>query len=111
MKNRIKGNSVRLRLSKSEVERFGLTGVIEETTIFPEQSLTYRLVRSPGAVELNASFADNIITVAVPSVIADDWVNTGLVGFDSRHTALPRDPFGASRQTDNNDTLYILVEK
>jgi hypothetical protein len=46
MKLRLNRGSLRLRLSKSEVEEFGKTGRVEEIVKFgagPQDSLTYRI--------------------------------------------------------------------
>ena len=54
MKLRLQGNSVRLRLTRSEVERLRETGLVEESIEFGSgELLVYRLQsrREPGSVE------------------------------------------------------------
>ena len=66
MKLRLQGNSVRLRLTRSEVERLRETGLVEESIEFDSgESLVYRLQsrREPGPVEAN--FRQVVITVTV----------------------------------------------
>ena len=43
MKIRIKGNAIRYRLTRSDVDKFSANGYIEETTDFGRQTLTYAL--------------------------------------------------------------------
>lgn len=93
MKIRIKGNSLRYRLTKSDVIRFAREGYIEETTDFGDQVLVYALQRTD-ATDLAAHFNNNKITMLMPGTIADEWCTTGIVGFDN-----------------NTPTLYLLIEK
>ncbi len=93
MKIRIKGNSLRYRLTRTEVETFAKTGYIEETTNFGDQRLTYALQRFLGG-QLSAQFSNNKITMLMPHTMADEWTWTNIVGFETNAT-----------------NLYLLVEK
>lgn len=93
MKIRIKSNSLRYRLTRSEVERFIHDGVIKEKIQIGDDALTYILQRTAEDT-VSASFHNNIITCLVPEKIANEWANTDQVGFD--HT---------------DGDLHILVEK
>jgi hypothetical protein len=99
MKIRIKGNSLRYRLTRPEVERFSATGLVEERVNFGDLALTYVLCKTE-ADALFASFKDNRITLYLPSGLVDEWVNTDKVGFDQQM------PLNG---TEGN--LYLLVEK
>lgn len=102
MKLRIKGNSIRLRLTRSEVARFGETGQVAETISFgtlPTQQLTYQLVRNADIIALAADFTENCITVQMPAQLAQSWIDTDVVGFEA---AMP---------LPGNDSLFILIEK
>jgi hypothetical protein len=81
MKIRIKGNSLRYRLSKSDVEKFCSVGYLEETTNFGSQQLIYALQRG-GHDGLEATFDNNKITVTMPTAMAAEWGKTDRVGFD-----------------------------
>ena len=97
MKIRIKGNTVRLRLTKTEVENFGKDGVVEENTQFePDSALTYSLKKADCS-ELEASFSGGNIEVRVPQNMATEWVNTEKVGMGSHN--------------ESDKTLQILIEK
>jgi len=85
MKLRIKGNSLRLRLTRSEVARLGEAGRVEETINFsPHQSLVYELIVEPDiescAGALRASFNEGRITVRLPLTLARELVETTCVG-------------------------------
>lgn len=93
MKIRIKGNSLRYRVTKSDIERFSKDGYIEETISFGNEKLTYALQQS-FEKELHADFKDQKITLFVPMLMAGEWTNTDRVGFEN-----------------SNGPLYILIEK
>jgi hypothetical protein len=102
MKLRIKGNSIRLRLLRSEVERFATAGQISETVEFgPGASsfFRYTLRMSPEAEITSAEFRGNEIAIVVPETFAREWANGTDVGFEVAQ------PIG------NGETLSILVEK
>jgi hypothetical protein len=99
MKIRIKGNSLRYRLTRPEVERFVKTGRIEEQINFGGATLYYSILMTD-ADWLSASFMDNRITLFFPAALIDEWINTDRAGFDHR---VPLEGTG--------ETLYLLVEK
>lgn len=100
MKIRIKGNSIRLRLTKTEITNFGEQGSIEERTLFAGGIfLSYKLQRQPGIDELKASYSENRITVLVPEAMAQEWVATDIVGFENK------------MDTGNGEQLFLLIEK
>lgn len=82
MKIRINGNFVRLRLSQSEVDQFGQTGLVGDAIQFGQRSLTYRLVANDDA-EVSVGFDGENITVSVPKTLATDWTQSELVGFEN----------------------------
>lgn len=85
MKLRITGNSLRLRLTRSEVQSFGKSGKIEDQVCFPGNAgtvLRYSLERS-GEDSLNASFADGNIRIFIPKALAATWVMNGQIGVES----------------------------
>jgi hypothetical protein len=99
MKLRIKGNSVRYRLSRPEVEALPQTGYLEERTDFGPAALVYALRVRPEGSELSAAFKDNKITLYVPEALIRGWAESQVVGFEG-HTALE----GAG-------SLHLLLEK
>ena len=94
MKLRIKGNSVRLRLLRSEVERFAAEGSVSEKTSFGSAALTYSIVMKADAETMHASFRNGEIEVIIPERAAKDWATNEQVGLEA-----------------DSDALSILVEK
>lgn len=101
MKLRIRGNSVRLRLTQSEVARFGHTGAIKETVEFGAEAsrqFSYTL-ETTCENYVNASFENNGLRVFVPNAQAADWINSGEVGIE------------AAQNVGDGKFLRILIEK
>lgn len=94
MKLRIKGNSVRLRLLKTEVDLFPHTLYIEERTDITGNIFKYALQCVDGTDRMTAEFKDNKLTVFIPLSFVKDWPKNDVVGFESE-----------------NNGLHILVEK
>jgi hypothetical protein len=83
MKLRIKGNSLRLRVSPSEVARLLETGRIEETIhLSPDQNarLTYGLEHASQAPSMSVRYIPQQITVVVSSSAARHWADGQDVG-------------------------------
>lgn len=75
MKLRIRGNSIRLRLKKSEVEAIGAGESVVEQTRFPGGVLTYRLdVTDDDAIA--ADFDRGELAIKLPRATAASWANT-----------------------------------
>ena len=99
MKIRIKGKSIRLRLSRSEVDTLATQGYVEERTEFFNSTLTYALQAKDEIDNLKADFSENTITMFVPKAWAANWNKDETVGFS--HTLnLP-----------TGSTLSLLMEK
>jgi hypothetical protein len=81
MKMRIKGNSLRLRLTRSEVARLGAGEPIEELSEFsPGQVLRYRIQPGEGTGEIRASFESGVALVMVPPNQLHQWTSSSEVG-------------------------------
>jgi hypothetical protein len=101
MKLRIKGNSIRLRLLRSEIERFAANGKISEEIRFGSEgsaALKYSLVSSSSAKSLESRFEYHEIIVEVPEDDALDWIESEKVGLEAWQ------PIG-------DENLMILIEK
>jgi len=85
MKLRIRGNSIRLRLLKSEVGQLAETGEVSESTDFPGGAkLSYRLVSDADLKEVSAGFENGVVSVFLPSSEADNWAgNDDRVGIEA----------------------------
>ena len=98
MKLRIKGNSLRIRLTKTEVSKLAETGYLKEQTIFPNNRFIYALQKTDDAI-LSASFENDKITIFVPRSFIKDWPLNNIIGLDAK-MPLPE-----------NESLYLLIEK
>lgn len=83
MKIRIKGNSIRYRLTKTEVETFCETGLYKETTPFGNSVFAYTLKAKKGIDILEASFEENTITLYLSDEERPGWATSNRVGFSS----------------------------
>lgn len=97
MKIRFKGNSIRLRLTQSEVKKWAADGVIKEVTNFGNKnSLGYQLMMSEES-QISASFNDDIISIDIPFTIAQEWCEGDQIAMESSIA--------------NDGILHILIEK
>lgn len=100
MKLRLKGNALRLRLTRPEVQAFCRTGRVAEVVHFgPNRRMTYVLEASDQAETLRADFDGQQVVVQLPSVWAASWAETERVGFEGTQ------PLPGSKALD------LLVEK
>ena len=102
MKLRIKGNSLRLRLARSEVAQLGSAGVVEEIVEFgpsSDQHFFYTLSTSDDIETPVATLGDNSILVLLPERLAREWIQTDRVSISGQQVIR------------ENTTLHILVEK
>ena len=100
MKLRIRDNSVRLRLTRGEVETLRDTGVVMARTGFPGgREFRYAVESSPASVNPGAVLSENTITVRLPEATVRAWANSEQVSMRGE------------QQYKNGDVLSILVEK
>lgn len=86
MKLRIQGNSARLRLGRSEIDRLLATGQIREHTAFgpdPSHRLNYALAVSDTAAEVRAELRGSELTITLPAAVARRWATTDEVGIEA----------------------------
>lgn len=93
MKIRIKGNSLRYRLTKSDMYRLSQDGYLEDKTNFGKRELIY-VIQKTSKTELSAFFNDNVICLQIPGTMIVELASTDCVGFEG-----------------NEGDLYLLVEK
>ena len=101
MKLRIRGNSIRLRLTQSEIAQFGETGKVAEMVGFgvAKPGLGYQLHASADDETIRAEFENNCLSISVPASVAQGWINSAQVGIEDMQP-LVEDRF-----------LRILIEK
>jgi hypothetical protein len=83
MKLRIKGNSMRFRVSRSEVARLLAADPLVETIQFAPEAgarFTYALQREPSVTIPTVQYTENKVLVLLPADQADAWGGTDQVG-------------------------------
>ena len=98
MKLRIHANSLRLRLSRSDVERLQQAGVCKESLRFGSgPQLDYALEVSSQIKVAEATYSHNCIRVLLPLDIATPWAASSEVSLSITHS--------------NGDAPTVLIEK
>ena len=98
MKIRSRGNSVRFRLTKNEVEHLCRERSIEERTNFTNKDFIYE-VKVASTEKLDIHFLNNKISLQISEALIEHWDNNDKVGFSH------------SVATSNGKTIDILLEK
>lgn len=101
MKLRTNKNSLRLRLSQSELDEFKKNGVVHEIIALsgaPPREFQYSLIQADHET-ISVSYINNHLRIYVPLNQANHWCDSMEVGFDC-HISI-----------DDNNELYVLVEK
>jgi hypothetical protein len=102
MKLRIQGNSLRLRISRSDLTRFLETGLFEETVYFGREAgaeLTYALARDNSRQAVDVESLPHRVEVIIPGEAAQTWATTDQVGIS------------ADIDLGTRGTLSVLIEK
>lgn len=99
MKIRMEGNSVRLRLRRSEVEALAREGQVVQQVTFPQGDWHYTLQLDASRTHPDAILATGGITLMLPQAWGRAWAVNETIGF-SHSLALP-----------GGGTLDLLVEK
>jgi hypothetical protein len=99
MKLRIKGSSLRLRLTQGEVRTLETAGEVAEQVHFGGAArLTYRLRTDTRNGQISASYADNVIDIRVPREMVLTWSRTDQVTL-------------SHAQASGDEELRIVIEK
>jgi hypothetical protein len=101
MKIRIKGNTLRLRLTQTEVENVNAGQVVEENVPFGKGQPTFSYAVSPESEtdKILVSYLDNTIRSVLPQKQAHQWAITDQVSLEE------------NIEWEDGTTLQILVEK
>lgn len=120
MKFRCTGNSIRLRVRKSDLQTLRLLREIREEVPFaPGQALSIVLVLGEGE-RLRAGFTAGEIRVEVPSAMAIAWIESAEVGIEALqetgatagplHIKIEKDfPCRHTTESNREDTFYELA--
>ena len=93
MKIRIKGNSLRYRLTRPDIAALAKDGYLEERIDFGFESLIYA-IKIRETQNLTAKYNDHAITLSMSPTMIAELVETEKVGFEQK-----------------GEPLYLLVEK
>jgi hypothetical protein len=100
MKLRIRGNSIRLRLQRSEVRRLMESGRVDASLTFPQGKIFgYSIEISNGTHTVCADCEESAIRERLPHEVAQNWALSDKVGIDES-IPLPHGEF-----------LRLLIEK
>lgn len=99
MKIRIKDNSVRLRLTQTEVKMLSGQGRVEASTDFGHSKFTYRVILEENCGNLQATFSKGTVTLKVPKEWGMAWYENDVVGIDH------------AQALENGKMLNLLLEK
>lgn len=100
MKLRIRDNSIRLRLTRAEVEALATDGLVSSATEFPGgRRFTYVVEASPASVAPAAFYSDHVITVRLPEKVVLAWASSEQVSI------------AGEQILDEGRSLSVLVEK
>lgn len=100
MKLRIRDDSIRLRLTRSEVDTLRDTGIVSASTGFPDGRLfSYSAQSSPASVTPAASYTADGMTVSLPESLVLSWAASEQVSMEGEQAL------------DEGRVLKILVEK
>lgn len=100
MKLRVLDNSIRLRLTRTEVDCVRRDGLVRGRVAFTgSHAFEYILESSPASVNPEAHISNNVLTVSVPEIDIEQWAKSDQVSIKS------------SQPLDGGERLTILVEK
>ena len=90
MKLRIKGDSLRLRLTQGEMRSLAEQGEVEDRTSFPGgTAFRYRLRVDKVINEISASYESNLIDILLPASLCERWCSTDLVTLSATQATAP----------------------
>ena len=100
MKIRIKGNSIRLRLTKTDVANLKEKGMVSEKTVFDGDTIFhYSLTVDAKSKEINAKFSNQTIEIFLPENEAKILTDSGQITIEN------------SQYNGVKDQLFLLIEK
>lgn len=100
MKLRIKDNSIRLRLTQTDVATLATNGVVAERVNFTASSaLSYQLQVAENISQPSVNFVNNRITVFIPKDFAAQWPVNNVTGTNA-----------LCKSADGTE-IFILIEK
>ena len=92
MKLRIRGSSVRLRLTRGEVEQLKAGGTVQERLVLDSegQGLTYTLQTAKNDSDIAAKLVKSELIITVPELAGRAWANSEEVRIANSESSTPR---------------------
>lgn len=84
MKIRIQGNSVRYRLTRSEVASLKKDGHYKQQTAFNGKNFVYAVAAKENITGLQAEFKEDTITLYLPKKESLTWPDIDRVGYENK---------------------------
>jgi len=90
VKLRIKGDSLRLRLTQGEMRSLAERGEVEDRASFPGgAALRYKLRVDRTTNGISASYTSNVIEILLPADLSERWCGTDLVTLSATQAIAP----------------------
>ena len=100
MKLRIRGDSIRLRLTKSDVATLLEKGAVSESMhMSPDVAFEYRLTSDRAVADARVSLTGRVLEVQLPRAQVNAWAKSKEVGIETR------------QKNGSDSGLLVLVEK
>ena len=100
MKLRIHANSLRLRLTQTDVARLRSYGRVDAEICFaPGRTLFYSIERAEDAAKVSAAFEQDAVRIVVSTDLATRWTDSDEVAIEARQAVGP------------DLDLHLLIEK
>ena len=90
MKLRIRGDSIRLRLTRGEIEKFTAEGEVADSLDLGGQRFTYALRSAKDSSEVSAEFDGGVLRIFIPEADAGSWTDSEQVGIENAKGSVPR---------------------
>tara|TARA_R110002126_G_scaffold154722_7_gene301788 strand:- start:981 stop:1346 length:366 start_codon:yes stop_codon:yes gene_type:complete len=99
MKIRIKGDSIRFRLTQTEVQELSENGKIYDNTNFGNLKFRYGVVLNKNMKNLSVRFENNGIILEMPDSKGKYWYSNDIITYDHNF------------KTSDKNEIYLLLEK
>ena len=83
MKLRIEGNSIRMRLRKSEIELFEKNKTVNDALNLGNSIFVYSIEMSKKN-EITSQLSSQELKVFIPELLAEKWINSSLVSLENK---------------------------
>ena len=111
MKLRVRHNSIRFRLTQSDVVSLRRSGRCRETILFPGGARAEYVLLASNVGKIGVAFRDGIVSIAVPASQLIDWHSSDQVGISAAIDLYPDDVYPNDDDVNPGQKLEVLIEK